>query len=65
MLTDSSHRKNYDEADMSVCGKYPNYQDIARLEYGRLLWNSAVLSCLWIYSLPYSLQSKPLITFFL
>jgi len=50
---------------MSVCGKYPNYQDIARLEYGRLLWNSAVLSCLWIYSLPYSLQSKPLITFFL
>lgn len=23
---------------MSVFGKYPNYQDIARLEYGRLLW---------------------------
>jgi hypothetical protein len=23
---------------MTVFGKYPNYQDIARLEYGRLLW---------------------------
>jgi len=29
---------------MSVWGKYPNYQDIARLEYGRLLWNSAARS---------------------
>lgn len=26
---------------MSIWGNYPNYQDIARLEYGRLLWNSA------------------------
>ena len=26
---------------MSVFGKYPTYQDIARLEYGRLLWKSA------------------------
>lgn len=26
---------------MSIFGKYPNYQDIARLEYGRLLWKSA------------------------
>lgn len=26
---------------MSILGNYPNYQDIARLEYGRLLWNSA------------------------
>ena len=25
---------------MSVWGNYPNYQDIARLEYGRMLWNS-------------------------
>jgi len=25
---------------MNVFGKYPNYQDIARLEYGRLLWKS-------------------------
>jgi hypothetical protein len=25
---------------MTVFGKYPNYQDIARLEYGRLLWKS-------------------------
>ena len=25
---------------MTVFGKYPNYQDIARLEYGRLLWRS-------------------------
>jgi len=29
---------------MSVWGKYPNYQDIARLEYGRMLWNSSVRS---------------------
>ena len=26
---------------MSVWGKYPNYQDIARFEYGRMLWKSA------------------------
>ena len=26
---------------MSIWGNYPNYQDIARLEYGRLLWNSS------------------------
>jgi hypothetical protein len=25
---------------MNVFGKYPNYQDMARLEYGRLLWKS-------------------------
>ncbi len=25
---------------MNAFGKYPNYQDIARLEYGRLLWKS-------------------------
>jgi hypothetical protein len=24
--------------EMSVWGSYPNYQDIARFEYGRLLW---------------------------
>ena len=29
------------KTEMSVFGKYPNYQDIARLEYGRLLWKSA------------------------
>ena len=26
---------------MNIFGKYPNYQDMARLEYGRLLWKSA------------------------
>ena len=26
---------------MSIWGNYPNYQDIARLEYGCLLWHSA------------------------
>ena len=26
---------------MNVWGKFPNYQDIARLEYGRMLWRSA------------------------
>jgi hypothetical protein len=26
---------------MNVFGKYPNYQDMARLEYGRLLWKSS------------------------
>lgn len=25
---------------MNAFGKYPNYQDVARLEYGRLLWKS-------------------------
>ncbi len=29
---------------MSIWGNYPNYQDIARLEYGRLLWKSAAKS---------------------
>ena len=28
---------------MNVFGKYPNYQDIARLEYGRLLWKSVAV----------------------
>jgi hypothetical protein len=32
------------EAAMSIWGNYPNYQDIARLEYGRLLWKSAAKS---------------------
>ena len=28
---------------MNTFGKYPNYQDQARLEYGRLLWKSVPL----------------------
>ncbi len=31
------------DTEMNAFGKYPNYQDIARLEYGRLLWKSAPL----------------------
>lgn len=26
---------------MTAFAKYPNYQDLARLEYGRLLWRAA------------------------
>jgi len=29
---------------MNIWGNYPNYQDIARLEYGHMLWNSAARS---------------------
>jgi hypothetical protein len=29
---------------MSIWGDYPDYQDIARLEYGRLLWKSSAKS---------------------
>jgi hypothetical protein len=29
------------EIPVTPFGKYPNYQDIARLEYGRMLWKSA------------------------
>ncbi len=31
------------KTEMNAFGKYPNYQDVARLEYGRLLWKSAPL----------------------
>ena len=37
-----------------VWGAYPNYDDIARFEYGRLLWRSAAmrqrLRCHWLDS---------------
>lgn len=31
------------EADLKPWGAYPNYGDMARLEYGRLLWRNPVL----------------------
>ena len=32
-----------DEADLKIWGRYRNYQDEARLEYGRLLWRRSDL----------------------
>jgi hypothetical protein len=32
-----------DKADLKPWGRYPNYADIARLEYGRLLWRNPAL----------------------
>jgi len=29
-------------ADMNVLGKYASYEDLARLEYGRILWANPV-----------------------
>jgi hypothetical protein len=29
-----------DTTDLSLWGAYPNYDDMARLEYGRLLWRN-------------------------
>jgi len=29
-------------ADMNVLGKYSSYEDLARLEYGRILWANLV-----------------------
>ena len=31
---------NVQAAPMNIFEKHPNYQDMARLEYGRLLWKS-------------------------
>lgn len=38
-----SHHERPLEAEASVWGPYPNYDDIARYEYGRMLWRSSTM----------------------